>query len=74
MMKVDLTPQSTPHLVRIVIGCLMIVAAVIKMLLIGDFDKNDAIIIAGFGGAGVAILFTNTVVEVAKALLPWKKT
>lgn len=77
MMAQDLTPKSAPHWIRIVVSVLMILVAlavvVIKALTSATFDKNDVIIVVGFGGAGVAILFTNTVLEIGKAFLPLKK-
>ena len=71
--KSDMKPQSGAHWLRVVAGALAIVLGstdiVLSRFMRGDpwAKESIALIVIGLG-----VIFTGTVIELAKALLPWK--
>ena len=69
----DLAPKSGEHWLRMIAGCVAILLGTCDIVISrfvreGPWEKEPiALIVIGLG-----IIFTKTVIELAKALLPWK--
>ena len=73
MLAVDLNPKSSGHWLRV--GFAIAIASVgLADIILSRFVREGPWewmpLLMVFGGVG--ILFTSTVISVAKALLPWK--
>lgn len=76
MLAVDLVPQSAAHWLRVIVAVLAVGLGTTDIVISrfvhdppGAWEKEPIFLII----LGIGILFTKTVIELAKALLPWKK-
>ena len=74
----DMTPRSIEHWFRFIVGTLLVSAgifiAVSLVLKNQPLTRDMLFLVFGFGGAGVVIMFTSSIVAVLKVLpVPWKR-
>lgn len=71
------SPRSGDHLVRIVLGALVsgigAMDVFVHVLTQRSWDLYGVIVALAMVFGGLGIIFTKTVIEIAKSVLPWTK-